>query len=282
MAHGAQRSRSPPPRDRVFDWEDDGSPAGAESGGPDYGKLFEEHLLTQFALGRIDAKNLCITCYLAVQAGARGDGIEMMALEPGKQSGKYNQHLKKYLPVDMSDLFIVEAPAKIKGLRTTKKILAAAPHEVLEAESRNMLAAGKSVEDMISESDWADSYLKHPHKDRPNDTRAAVPLALYMDGVKYTRSIGPRQDSLIAVTLYSILSGARHVLFTIAKRDICHCGCRGWDTLFTLFEFLKWSLEAKGHGYEGLPKHHSTKLCPPKNDVVWVSLFGAKPQIHVP
>lgn len=204
-------------------------------------------LLTQFCFGKMDAKTLCSICWLAAKAGARGDGLERLGYPPGRQTGKYSAHLKKFLPVDCSDLLQLEIPGHVKGLRGPMNVLMAQPHRVLEEEMLSLRSVGGDIEEKIKNTEWADSYFSHPkYIGEKSDRRAVVPLALYMDGVKYTRAIGPRQDSLLAITIYNIASGARHLLCTLAKRDLCRCGCRSFCSTFPVFEAIRWSLEVYG------------------------------------
>ena len=120
----------------------------------------------------------------------------------------------------------------------------AAPHRILEMEAESLACQDdQSISEKLRETEWTDSYLEHEHRVKDDDDRVAIPCALCLGGVKFTRSIGPRQDSLLAITCYSILSGSRHLICTLSKREMCACGCRGWDTLMTVFDFIRWSLQ---------------------------------------
>eukprot|EP00959_Pyramimonas_sp_CCMP1952_P029314 615446-Pyramimonas_sp.AAC.1 len=100
MVKRARQSPSPPYR--RFSWECDGPESSGGQGGSgsrtaDSGDL-EEHLLRLYATGRLDAKALCLICFYAVKAGARGELLEALQFGPDKQSGKYAKHLKDVLP----------------------------------------------------------------------------------------------------------------------------------------------------------------------------------------
>ena len=256
MARASDRSRSPK-RDDLFGWESDGdsdidNESGSDAEGGDFGKQLEDLLLSQFCLGKMDATILCQICYLSVKAGACGDGLKRMALRPGESSGNYSKHLKKYIPVDCSDLYTIKVPGHIKGSREQMNLLIAAPHVVLEEEMQRLSATGEvDIKHKIESLEWADSYESHPkfcRKDGSDqDRRLVVPCALYMDGVKYTRSVGPKQDSMLGITVYNIATGRRHLVTTVAKRDLCRCGCRGYCTTFSIFEFIRWSLQVSWH-----------------------------------
>jgi hypothetical protein len=93
-------------------------------------------------------------------------------------------------------------------------------------------------------NDWAASFSEHPHLYREGDDRRVYPLALYLDGIKFTRSIGPgRADSLIAVTAYNLKSLRRHLVAVVSKRESC-----GHDTLWPVLNHIRWSLEAATMG----------------------------------
>jgi hypothetical protein len=135
----------------------------------------------------------------------------------------------------------------------------AAPHVVLEREAQSLSEENQgSIEEKLRETEWTEAYLEHEHRLKDGDPRLAIPLALYLDGVKFTRSIGPRQDSLIAITCYSIVTKSRHLICTLSKRELCACGCRGWDSLFTVFDFIRWSLQATGSEPTDLPPNAKT------------------------
>ena len=117
------RSRSPPHAGGLFGW-DDQNPVDDVADGHDGQDSFASDLvnllLTQFCLGKMDAKTLCNFCWLAANAGARGDGLERLGYPPGRQTGKYSAHLKKFLPVDCSDfLFTVRDSWACQGASWT-------------------------------------------------------------------------------------------------------------------------------------------------------------------
>ena len=47
----------------------------------------------------------------------------------------------------------------------------------------------------------------------------------------------------------------RHVLMLLRKQDICHCGCKGWCSLYPAFCFLRWSLEILRNGEMPSSRH---------------------------
>jgi hypothetical protein len=83
-----------------------------------FGDILEDTLVREYAMGRLSAKSLCTLCFYAVQAGARGDGLRKLMLNPSSASGKFQKHLDEALPrhppVDLCD---VMTPSKHKGKR---------------------------------------------------------------------------------------------------------------------------------------------------------------------
>ena len=70
-----------------------------------------------------------------------------------------------------------------------------------------------------------------------------VPTSLYVDGIAFSEN-----DNLIAFYLVNWITGARHLIISVRKNDLCRCGCRGWCTLFSIHLFLRWTFRATGAG----------------------------------
>ena len=73
-----------------------------------------------------------------------------------------------------------------------------------------------------------------------------------------------------AYAAYNLVNNKRHVVCVIRKSSLCKCGCRGWCTLFPVFQMLKWSFKAL---YEGRrpSEGHDGSGC---GDAVWGRLVG--------
>ena len=210
----------------------------------------EEHLLRLYASGIMTAKAFSIACWWAVKAGVKSDSLSIFSLKPDSPTGHYSRHLKTHLPTAASapELHEIKLPVSLKGLRNTKVSLMAPPHEVLNAEMENMYEHG-TAPDAPSPGEWVDTFEGHPHYHREGDGRCVFPVALYVDGVKFTRSIGPgRADSVIVFTCYNLLVGKRHLLAVLSKRELCRCGCKGWCTVWNVMNFLAWSFAAAADG----------------------------------
>ncbi|CAK0815537.1 unnamed protein product [Prorocentrum cordatum] len=192
------------------------------------GDSLSDMLLVLYANGTLDAKAVCILAHHATEAGVQHDIIKRIARPPDLQAGKYAAHLRKHLPLQESapEMNALQLPMTIRNRRTIKPTLVSPLHEALEAELALL-----------------DTRVK------PGDERRVFPIAIYIDGIKFTRSIGPgRADSLACVTGYNMATDKRHVLYVLSKREMCRCGCRGWDTLWGCPNHLRWSLAAAAEG----------------------------------
>ena len=70
------------------------------------------------------------------------------------------------------------------------------------------------------------------------------PIALYMDGVRFTKTIAPgHMDSLMNLSVYNLMTKRRHFLGMIRQSEFCRCSCAGWCTLYPVMSFLAWSFK---------------------------------------
>eukprot|EP00969_Alexandrium_andersonii_P139449 6169053-Alexandrium_andersonii.AAC.1 len=85
----------------------------------------------------------------------------------------------------------------------------------------------------------APAYEQHPAVTEAPPGVPVLPLAVYVDGVPFLK-----KESLIGVYLHNMTSGRRHLVTALRKSYMCKCGCKGWCTLFPVFQFMNWSLRA--------------------------------------
>ena len=232
---------------------DDGLVAGSE---------FTDLLLELKHKGKLSAKDVCVLCYWAARAGARGPA-KRMSYPPNSQSGKFQPHLDRILGIarDLEeDEYVISTPGydRHELSRVTLKIPALPPHETLTREWEKSRQHIADLQDQIRNKEWTKAYHDHPVVARAPPQTDVVPLALYLDGVQYQK----RQSSNNTVTAfyaYNLLTNRRRLLLTIRKRDVCQCGCKGWCTYHEIFRFLSWSFEALALGkfpsrrHDGLP-----------------------------
>ena len=140
--------------------------------------------------------------------------------------------------------------------RAVKALAFAPPHERLLGE---VTAAASSAEaPLVPElqpggsgtGEWNRTFQSRPAVARAREDQVPIhPVAMYMDGVRYTRSVTPgRMNSVIVFSVYNLLFQQRHILGILLKSELCRCGCRGWCSLFAVMCFLEWSFEAAAGG----------------------------------
>ena len=201
----------------------------------------QEHLLRLYAVGRLDAKAFCIACHWASMSGSHGEGLRRFGLSPNQSTGNYSKHLARHLPKQESapELTMVEIPVSVKGKRDTKVIPVAPIHEILDAEAN----VCQDFQDTSGEDDWSATFRDHPFREKLGDSRDVHPIALYLDGIKYNRAIGPRADSLIGITAYNLRTNRRHLVAVLSKDESL-----GWESIWPILNHIRWSLAAAAEG----------------------------------
>ena len=94
------------------------------------------------------------------------------------------------------------------------------PHEALAAECADSPSVMERLHWSIAASEWAASYSAHPVV-RASPPGTVLPLALYIDGVPYSR-----HDGLLAFRVYNLITWKRHLAVVLRKPQVCACGCR--------------------------------------------------------
>ena len=213
-----------------------------EQAGHHFGSL----IVDMMRLGEISAMKLCILCYWASKAGAVGP-VRDLAMSPGSHTSHYKRHVDTVLDGGIEDgaLMRFEVPGHLKHTRsrTTHVVMGLPAHEALHHE----FVQNQSVVDELAALDWGDPSLPKLYWDHPLvrdcDGARPHPLAMFVDGFPYTNT-----DSCIGFWVYSLISEQRHCLLSLRKRVLCRCGCMGWCTLFTIFQWLYWSVGALADG----------------------------------
>jgi hypothetical protein len=77
-----------------------------------------------------------------------------------------------------------------------------------------------------------------------------LPLSLYIDGVPFTK-----HESFLGFWILNVASGVRRVVALLRKGDLCRCGCRGWCSIFPIWQFLTWSLSSLAQGVFPSARH---------------------------
>ena len=165
------------------------------------GNELEKQLLGLFAKGVIDAMTLCTICWRAVQAGAVGVGLDLYAKKPDGETGSYKKYLDTVLPTSSVELCNIYVPMWRRGHRVTLPLMVAPVHELLAKEAENDQHAVHGVVD----AECADTFHEHPLRRIDGDGRPVAPIALYLDGVRYTRTtLTGKQDTILGITAYNL------------------------------------------------------------------------------
>ena len=237
-----------------LDWA--GDDAAEEDAPPTPQEAGDElaHLLVNLkARGHISAKECCTLAYWAAAAGAVGP-VKDLALRPGQTGGVHQRKVLAYMQVGKDlPLYAVPAPGHDRGTadRVVHELAMMPPHEAIAAE----LAKNPQTLEEIRRAPpgtWGPVYDRHEIVvSSPGEV--VVPLALYMDGVPFTRS-----DGFLGVWVYNLHSWERHLVAAVRKSQMCACGCRKWCTLDPLFRFLQWSLLSLAHGRWPIARHDAS------------------------
>ena len=94
-------------------------------------------------------------------------------------------------------------------------------HELVEREVEDNPDLPRKLQEKIDNGDLPRSYFDHPVVQRFGGL--VLPLAISLDGVQFNRRAG-----MLAIYLYNLVSGVRHMICSIRRSELCACGCRGW------------------------------------------------------
>ena len=214
-----------------------------------------KHLVSLYAVCKLSAKDLCIACHYAAEAEVPGGDFSSIALRPDQGStGNYQRHLDPLLP-NPGAMYFVECPVTLRGSdsRDVQSIACLPPHEALAKELR----ADPSWLEQARAAQWPESYETNPlvvsaiHEGLPKP----VPVAIYLDGVRYSAPLAGRTDSLLGIWVINAWTQKRHLFCTIRTNDFCRCGCRGWCTVFPMLLCCSWGLAALRDGSRPARKH---------------------------
>ena len=116
------------------------------------------------------------------------------------------------------------------------------PHEALTKEAMD----NPSSIDAARAAAWPPSYETNPivmsavERGLPRP----VPIAIYMDGVRYSAPLAGRSDSVVGMWMVNCFTNKRHLILTVRTNDMCRCGCRGFCSVYPLWEAIAWSCRA--------------------------------------
>ena len=101
-------------------------------------------------------------------------------------------------------------------------------HECLSAEVALLDDPTQGVEAAAEMAEWGPTFRRRL-QGLGQDARPCFPVALYMDGARFTKSIMPgHMDLLLNITVCNIVTQKRHFTGMLRKSEFCRCGCLGW------------------------------------------------------
>lgn len=221
-----------------------GSDSSEEEGRPpNAGKALFDHLVELRRSGRLSAKEVCTLAFLAENAGAKG--VSALAVRPEAASGDFQRRFDRATGFRTATGLCVdlEMPgySSQKGTRVIHRIKAIPPHEALAAEVSQDPTAPAEFRESVRARSLPPSYFAHPLVVRNGPVM--LPVALYMDGAPYQK-----RDSELGVVLINMATQTRHLIMVIRRDLMCRCGCKSWCSLYALFRFLSWGLNALQRG----------------------------------
>jgi hypothetical protein len=208
-----------------------------------------------YACRKISAKDFAIACFHCTAAKVPGADFDSYAAAPGQSSdGNYQKAIDKVI-LPFSPLYWINTPVmpKTRAHREVRAIPMNPLHEAIATEIRSTT----SLLDDIATRTWPPCYNNHPlvQEARTAGTQLPIPLAVYLDGVRFTAPIAGRSDSILGIWAYNACSGRRHYLMSLRTRDFCRCGCRGWCTIYPTMLALSWCLSALACGKRPAMRH---------------------------
>ena len=104
---------------------------------------------------------------------------------------------------------------------------------------------------------WPMAYMDHDLVKQAQRSGGAwpLPLAIYMDGVRFTAPLAGRSDSILGFWAYNGVTQKRHYLMSLRSKDMCGCGCKGWCSIYPVMVSFAWSLRALAAGRRP-PRRH--------------------------
>eukprot|EP00959_Pyramimonas_sp_CCMP1952_P463917 9485723-Pyramimonas_sp.AAC.1 len=184
------------------------------------GQILVDRWLRLYSEGRMSAKDVCLNCYYAHMAGAAGP-FAQYSMRETKDTGNYQKKLDRALRIstDVKQVQVGVPTMKNKHDRCMTDVLMTPPQEALASEFLASAELRDQCSRVETSEDWHVAYEDHPVVETAREAGETVmPVALYIDGVRYTRAIGVgRQDQFIGFFLYSLVSRKRHLICMLRK-----------------------------------------------------------------
>ena len=168
----------------------------------------------------VSSKDVCVLCFYLRKCGVRGGQWGRFAMAPDKQTGKYKQLMDRHLP-GPGPLYTAKLPATVRRnahVRSRsivfREVFRTVSDEVSSSPDTQAVLADGPCDDPTSVLS-VPCYREHPLvRQCVDDTgKWPLPLALYIDGVRYTPICAGRSDYAAS---RGTLGGGHHHFYSIS------------------------------------------------------------------
>eukprot|EP00959_Pyramimonas_sp_CCMP1952_P455631 9471855-Pyramimonas_sp.AAC.1 len=180
-------------------------------------KIFELLLDMYSQCAPVSAKDVCVMCYYLNLANTEGAYFRDFGMAPGHQSGKYKSHLSKMLPKACPTTRVL-VPSYVRGRahHHTRDV----PFTLTYASVVKEVRLNQRVLDLLASGDpdnlnsplnlpcYSENILTQSCEQETG--RLPLPLAVYVDGVRFTALQAGRSDSILVATCVNLLTEKRH------------------------------------------------------------------------
>jgi hypothetical protein len=216
------------------------------------GDVLAQHLIDLQSRGVLSARWVCTLVFFAKRAGAAGF-VGKVAFNPNSNSGHFQRHLESVLlhKQERRELYEFQLPGHTRydKYRCEHTFHALPLHEQLASELAENPDMNQRFDELKANQEWPDQYYSH-RLVRSYPGERVWPLSLYLDGVAYSNI-----DNVLGITISNMVSGTRHLCVTLRKALICRCGCRGWCTLWSIWRYVGWCINALSAGTFPTSRH---------------------------
>ena len=250
MQHSWEDPECAPARGSLHSWEQpsNGETDSDHTADSDDELENPEDEFVQYCTMLLLARHLTAVQFSTLMFHAGNAGIKTakkLGLRPSVQNGghaqrKINAHTGRR--EDIKQVYMLEMPSYDRRAmsRSSRQIPVFAPHEQIEHHLTSASVLRTQLLEAMDDGNLPDCYYDHPIVKKYGSRRDPVrPLCLYLDGVPYSNT-----DGVLCVWIECFLEGTRHPVAVLRKKSMCRCGCRGWCSLFELFSYLRWSIQA--------------------------------------
>jgi hypothetical protein len=204
------------------------------------------------------ATQTSLVAFWAMKAGAGGP-IRDFALKPGMASGHYSRVFDRAVgggPKD-KDFYEVSLARQYRFDQSRCAVpLPTLPlHECLLEELLESPHLNEAFDEALLSGDLPAVFLEHETVRAAPPEMRVHPICLYVDAVAFDR-----QDSIVGVWGYFLLSKRRHLLSCVRKSEMCKCSCSGWCTMYPLLSSVAWSLRAMLAGVHPTRRHDGSEF----------------------